>query len=177
MEFEIDNDDLKRIEKMSQELPKELDYIVRNALKKSITFARKKDVETIKAIYSINPKDIKLRTSSNSKEAILKASRKRIGVSKFAISQRKPSKNIDFMKSAIKKSSVKRWSTMFWANYKSGTPTLMIRNGKERYKISRAKTLSLKSMGIKLDTNLVEREIADEIFTKELKKGLKEYGY
>lgn len=178
MEFQIDEEALKKIERMSQELPKELDFIVKNSLKKAIKLARKRDIEAIKKNYSIAPKDIKLKTSTNSKEAILKASRKRTGVSKFAISQRKPGKNIDFMRSAIIKSSVKRWSTVFWANYKSGgTPILVIRNGKERHKISPARTLSLKSMGMKLNTNLVEKEIADEIFIKELKKGLKEYGY
>lgn len=175
-ELSISGNALEKLEKLGKEFTGLDNKIVKEALRKAINYVKKEEKKFIASRYTFKNKiDGKsLKSKITSTEGILLGSTKRNKVSDFTISKPSPAKSKEYMKTQIVKANgSKVWKTLFWAFYKRGTPRLMFRVGKEKYKISMAKTVSVRGMALQLSDEKVFNEIQN-IFEKILEERINE---
>lgn len=180
MELYIKNEDLKRLENLHKEIPRIADILMKEALKKVINYVKNKNKDKIKDLYTAADEIVKgdknIRTKANAFEAIMEANTKKNKLDNFKLSVQKPRKTKNNISTEIQKGESTKWKTLFWGYYKQGNPRLIIRNGRERYKITTVRTLSTKSMALKGLQEIDFNEI-QEIFSNVIRKGLDSYGY
>lgn len=180
MELYIKNEDFNRLENLHREIPRIADILMKEALKKVINYVKNKNKDKIKDLYTADEEIIKgdrnIRTKANAFEAIMEANTKKNKLDNFKLSVQKPRKTKNHIFTEIQKGKNSKWKTLFWGYYKQGNPKLIIRNGRERYKITTVRTLSTKSMAQK-GLQQMEFDEIQEIFSDVIRKGLESYGY
>lgn len=176
LSLEIDESIVSRVEKFLKDAPAAAEVANRKALKRAIQELKKIDLDSIYKKYTSS--NVKLRISTKTNEATLKALSKRNSIDNFTVSLKKPGPSKTRLKTTIIKGNKKEWTTLFWAFYKgNGVPRLMKRQGADRHKISRATSVSDKNMGIGVLEVEFVRDYINKIYNEELMKGIERYGY
>ena len=180
--LEISEKQLKDMETFFATTPETIDKVLKVALRKAGNRVKKIQRDYAGNRYvnsgdSLNTKTHKVKT--NAKESIISANSKKGSIEKFYVSLYRPSASVNKLKAQVLKSTGKKtMDTMFWAFYKNdkNKQGLFIRNGKEREKISRVRTISPFIMASKTEQLLMEDEV-QMIFTNALEEAIyKELG-
>lgn len=180
VDLKLEGELFEKVEKLTSKFPSIAEEVIKKSIRKSVNYMKLEEKKYMEKTYAITDKSLltakNLKVKANSYEGKLIASSKKNDISQFKISMTKPGKSPNFMKAGVLKSTgLSTMRTMFWGFYKSGSkePALYIRNGEERYKISRVKTLGVSQMGLKIITDKQEERL-QEIFYKELSKKIDE---
>lgn len=183
-ELTIENQLLEKLEELFQKSPYLAEESIKISLKKAVSLMKKAEKEHMEKTYTGDDTVISskfIRSKIKKDEGQILGATKRNDIEHFDISLKKPGKSSEKMKArVVKKNGLSTMRTMFWAFYKSNgkkekitSAGLYIRNGKERYKISPVKTVSIKQMGI-VEMKEKDLEKIKKIFYTELDKKLSE---
>ncbi|MDR3258225.1 MAG: hypothetical protein LBT51_01245 [Fusobacteriaceae bacterium] len=180
--IELNDEQFKKMEKLSKISIALCNEVLKSALKKAISKVKKIEIKEIQDHYTMDPffiqKDIK--SSVKNLEGTIMASTKKNNIYNFNLSVKKPRKSRERLKAIISKAGgLHVMRTMFWAFYKSTGQRFSLglykRNSSDNKNITPFKTVSTYGMAKEIPENEIEK--IKDIFYKELDKRLGELLY